>query len=67
MRGRVAGFLVGSTLIATSATALAHHSFTMFDQQNKIEIEGIVREYKFVSPHSFIVVLVKGADGDTTD
>jgi len=65
MRGWLAAILMTGALLLPGGAALAHHSFSMFDQQNKIEIEGVVREYKFVSPHSFIVLLVKSADGST--
>ena len=66
MRGRLIGFLMGSALITTSGVVLAHHSAAMFDQENQIEIEGVVQEFKFTSPHSFIVLQVKGQDGGTT-
>jgi hypothetical protein len=66
MRGPLVGMLVCSALFATSGAVLAHHSAAMFDQQNLIEIEGVVQEFKFTSPHSFIVLQVKAQDGSTT-
>ena len=44
---------------------MAHHSFSMFDQSNPIEIEGTVHEFKYLSPHSFIILEVKDQDGTT--
>jgi len=44
---------------------LAHHSFAMFDQENPIELEGVVQEFKFTSPHTFIILQVKQPDGST--
>ena len=53
------------SLIAASGTAVAHHSFAMLDQQNPVVLEGVVEEYKFTNPHSFIVLKVKQQDGST--
>jgi len=51
--------------LAASSPASAHHSFAMFDQQHEIDLEGVVQEYKFVAPHTFIVLEVKQDDGTT--
>jgi hypothetical protein len=48
---------------AASGAALAHHSFAMFDQDHLIELEGVVREFRFTAPHTFIVLEVRGKDG----
>jgi len=45
---------------------MAHHSFAMFDQDNPIELEGIVQEFKYTNPHTFILLQVKGPDGSVT-
>ena len=51
--------------ICASGVALAHHSFAMFDQENPVELEGVVQEFKFTSPHSYILLEVKGGEGNT--
>ena len=66
MRQRFAAVLMGSTLIAMGGAAMAHHSFAMFDQDNQIELEGVVHEFKYTSPHTFILLQVKGVDGSVT-
>jgi hypothetical protein len=48
--------------MATSAV-LAHHSFAMFDAEHPIEIAGTVTEFRWVAPHTVLVVEVKGPDG----
>src|SRR5215475_11245441 len=58
--------LLSVAFIVTSGAVLAHHSFAMFDQENPIELEGTVQEFKFTSPHTFIILQVKGQDGATT-
>ena len=52
-------------MIVTGGAALAHHSFAMFDQENPLELEGSVQEFKFTSPHTFIILTVKQEDGTT--
>ena len=49
--------------VAASGAALAHHSFAMFDQDHQIELEGVVREFRFMAPHTFIVLDVRAEDG----
>jgi hypothetical protein len=51
--------------MAASGAAMAHHSFAMFDQQNPIVLEGVVQEYQFTNPHTFIVLSVKQENGST--
>src|SRR5262245_6431722 len=64
MRRQLAA-LVSCAFVATSGAVLAHHSFAMFDQENPVELEGVVQEFKFTSPHSYILLEVKGAEGNT--
>jgi hypothetical protein len=52
----------GAVLVATTGAAMAHHSIAMFDREHPIELVGIVRDYKFTSPHSVITLEVKGKD-----
>ena len=58
--------LAGVALIVTGGAVLAHHSFAMFDQEHPMELQGTVTEFKFTSPHTFILLEVKGADGSAT-
>jgi hypothetical protein len=34
----------------------------MFDQEHPIQLIGVVRDFKFTSPHTFIVLEVTGTD-----
>ena len=63
MRGHPLGLLLTVALIAAGGTALGHHSFAMFDQENPTELEGVVVEFKFTNPHTFILLEVKAKDG----
>jgi len=66
MRSRLATLMVGGALIATANPAPAHHSFTVFDTKHPLELTGTVQEFRFASPHSLILLDVKGADGKST-
>ena len=63
MKSQLVTLLVAGAFLATGAPASAHHSFAMFDAQHPIEITGTVKEFRFVSPHTILVVSVKGQDG----
>jgi Family of unknown function (DUF6152) len=62
MKRQLALVLLSGALVTTSG-ALAHHSFAMFDQKNPIELVGTVQEFKYVNPHCYLLLEVKGADG----
>jgi Family of unknown function (DUF6152) len=46
-----------------AGSALAHHSFAMFDQSQTVTLEGEVKELRWTNPHVFIEVLVKSNAG----
>ena len=50
-------------LLAAPAWVSAHHSTAMFDQLRTRTLEGVVKEFRWINPHAFIQVLVKGGDG----
>jgi Family of unknown function (DUF6152) len=67
MRLQSTAALAGLAFAAATGAAQAHHSFAMFDMEHPIEISGTVKEFKFVSPHTLLIVEVKGADGTIKD
>ncbi len=58
--------LAGVAMITTGGAVMAHHSFAMFDTDHPMDLVGTVQEFKFTSPHTFILLQVKGDDGATT-
>jgi hypothetical protein len=66
MRSKLAALLGSVAFVATTGAVLAHHSFAMFDQENPVELSGTVKEFKFTSPHTFILLEVKAQDGNAT-
>jgi Family of unknown function (DUF6152) len=63
MSSQSTAILAAVALTAATGVAAAHHSFAMFDTEHPIEISGIVKEFKFVAPHSILIIEVKGEDG----
>jgi hypothetical protein len=62
MRLKMAVVVTLAGLAGVTGMAAAHHSFAMFDQEHPIELAGTVKEFKFTSPHTFILLEVKGTN-----
>lgn len=60
------GLLVGASLAIVSMPALAHHSAAMFEEKKTITVEGVVKEFQFTNPHSWLLVDVKDKNGKVT-
>ena len=61
----------GARLAAILAAAwvmpgLAHHSGAMFEETKTITVQGVVREFQYTNPHSWLLVDVANADGSVT-
>jgi hypothetical protein len=48
-------------VLPLAAPALAHHSYTMFDMDKVITLEGRIKEVQWTNPHIWIQLLVKDA------
>jgi hypothetical protein len=53
-------------LALASAPALAHHSALMFEVEKTITVDGVVKEFQYTNPHSWLLVDVTNADGTVT-
>ena len=53
-------------LMLASATVSAHHSATMFEQTKTITVEGVVKEFQYSNPHSWLLVDVTDKTGKVT-
>src|SRR6187399_3040022 len=54
---------VALALAGVAVSAIAHHSFAMFDQANRTTLKGKVSEFQWTNPHAFIQLEVAGASG----
>ena len=62
MTRRIAALFAGVVFLS-GATAFAHHSFSATYTGEKVEIEGIVKEFVWRNPHSFLRMDVPDKDG----
>ena len=65
MKTYLATVFAGAALVGLTGVAVAHHSFAMFDQEHPQEVTGVVREFKYTSPHSFIILEIKDKEGNS--
>ena len=55
--------LTAIVVTAFTTPASAHHSFAMFDGGAKVTIEGTVKAFQWIYPHSWILLMVRKDDG----
>ena len=58
--------IVVAALLAVGSGVSAHHSATMFEQTKTITVEGVVKEFQYTNPHSWLLVEVKDKTGKVT-
>lgn len=63
---KVFWLVVGCLVICTSR-AQAHHSFAMFDLEDRVELHGVVKEFQWTNPHTWIQLIVTNEDGSETE
>ena len=59
--------LGGMAVIALATPALAHHSFSMFDHEKTVVLDGTVKDLELTNPHSWLYVVTKDASGKTAE
>ena len=55
--------LAAIAAIAFVAPALGHHSFAMFDADKTVTLDGIVAEFEWSNPHSWLRVMIDDQSG----
>jgi hypothetical protein len=59
--------LVGGALVALSiaVSAYGHHSAAGIDQTKSVTVEGVVKQFKWANPHSWLEIEVTSPSGGT--
>ena len=66
MKTRLMLLCAGVVLLAGSVQLLAHHSFTAaYDSTKRVTIEGVVKEFVWRNPHSYVRIEVMTKEGTT--
>jgi len=58
--------MVFASALLLGPAARAHHSGTMFDETREVTLDGVVKEFQYTNPHSWLLVDVTGTDGKVT-
>jgi uncharacterized protein DUF6152 len=60
-------FVPGMIMMAGAAVldppAMAHHSYSMFDIDKSVKVEGTVKEFQWTNPHTWINLVVLDRNG----
>jgi hypothetical protein len=56
-------FIAILALCAAASTAMAHHSFAMFDQTKTLTLSGAVTAFEWTNPHAYIEIDVTDDKG----
>ena len=62
----VTALVAVGTIVAGGNLVLAHHSATMFEEKKTITVEGVVKEFQYSNPHSWLLVDVTDKNGKVT-
>jgi hypothetical protein len=61
--GRLARVSLVLCLLLGAGSAVAHHSFAMYDNDHQIKMVGTVEQFQWTNPHVYIELQVADADG----
>jgi len=66
IRNRMTTAVFVMAVLLAAVSAEAHHSAVMFDDTKEVTYEGVVKEFQFTNPHSWLLVDVTNKDGSVT-
>ncbi len=66
VRRSLRALCAAALLVLASGSASAHHSATMFEQTRTVTVEGVVKEFQWTNPHSWLLVDVTDKSGKVT-
>jgi len=55
---RLAGLICAGAILLTGGSALAHHSFALFDNDKIVSVTGTVKDFQWTNPHTWVQLLV---------
>ena len=58
--------LIRVASLLRAAPGAAHHSGEMFEAEKTVTLSGTVKEFRYINPHSWLIVDIENDDGSTT-
>ncbi len=55
-----------AALLVMTESSFAHHSASMFEPVKTVTLTGVVKEFEYTNPHSWLIIDVTNADGSVT-
>ena len=59
----IGGLALVLSFLSYATTAVAHHSFAMFDRSQTETITGTVKAFELINPHGWLRIMVPDAHG----
>src|SRR5437667_4949363 len=66
IKTRITALLSIAAAVVMAVPSQAHHSGTMFEKEKTITVEGVVKQFQYTNPHSWLLVDVKNKNGTVT-
>ena len=61
-----ASLLMVALLVLAPLVVEAHHAASMFEAEKEVTVTGVVKEFQYTNPHSWLLVDVMNKDGSVT-
>jgi hypothetical protein len=63
---KILAIALAGALMVMALPGAAHHSGSMFDDKKVVTLKGVVKEFQYTNPHSWLIVDVTNDDGSVT-
>lgn len=58
--------VLGLASLLLVSPSLGHHSGEMFEHEKTVTLSGTVKEFRYINPHSWLIVDIENEDGSVT-
>jgi hypothetical protein len=67
MQMRVIALLAAVMMLAAAVPATSHHSNSAYQVEKVISVKGVVKEWKWTNPHTWLYLIVTDEKGGTVE
>jgi hypothetical protein len=57
-------FIASALILSVAASAYAHHSPAAFEAQKTVSLTGVIKEFRWQNPHTWIEIMVPNDKGE---